>query len=235
MIYRRLSAGRFRLFPLRYRHSDALLGVCGLRISEETLREKLQNTLAECYRELDQEIVHDPEFSTAMSPLGRHGQSPIGREMNRVTLPFRIGPMAAVAGAIAERIVNALSDSCEELFCENGGDIAIRCTQNLKLSVFPGGPPFDRPILIKLTAGVWGIASSSGEFGHSFSRGQAQLATIISNNAALADAAATALANQVQPGCNPQALVEQSIPDIKAILIIHQDALYFRGDFELDF
>ena len=143
--------------------------------------------------------------------------------------------MAAVAGAVAGRIVQHLADSCTELYFENGGDIAAINREALKVLVFPGGPPFSRPLYLNLPPGAWGIASSSGVFGHSFSRGQAQMVTIVASGAPLADAAATAVANRVRPGCDPQKLVEEAIPGVSAILIIWQDTLFYRGDFLLDF
>ena len=235
MIYRNLSAGRFRRFPIRYRHSDAQLGCNGLKIPDELLRERLQGILQECYGELDRENAADPEFFSALAPRPGCGLTAMGRTMKAVTRPLAIGPLAAVAGAVAERIVTGLHSCCRELYCENGGDIAVRTLLPLTVSVFPAGPPLAKAIRLKLPPGQWGIASSSGEFGHSYSRGQAQLVSIVAADAPLADAAATAVANRVLPGCDLQELVERPIDGVSAILVIAADTVFYRGDFELDF
>lgn len=234
MIYRNLNSGRFRLYPLRYRFSDAQLGVCGLVLSEEALRGKVMDCLAQSYAQLDKEIAHNPDFATSLSPLPGPFLTATGQDMAAAARRCKVGPMAAVAGALAERICSEMSEFCTELFCENGGDIALLNRDMFTLSVFPGGPPFDRPLLLKIPPGKWGIASSSGEFGHSYSRGEAQLVTVIAENAALADAAATAIANEIRPGCAPQEIVEQPRPGIFGCMIIWQNTLAYKGEFDLD-
>lgn len=235
MIYRHPHDDRFRTFPLRFRHTDAQLGLNGLVLDEDLLRRRLVATLTACYQDLDLEFSANSRFAASLTPTAASARTPIGLSMAAAAQAFGVGPMAAVAGAVSQAVLTSLADSCQEIYCENGGDIALRSLGDLRVSVFPGGPPFDRPILLTLPPGSRGIASSSGEFGHSFSRGQAQMVTVVADNAALADAAATALANQVQPGCNPQAIVEQSFPGIQAILIIWEGTIHYRGDFELGF
>jgi ApbE superfamily uncharacterized protein (UPF0280 family) len=235
MIYRSPGDTRFRSFPLRFRHTDALLGVNGLTLNDDLLRDRLTGLLARSYGDLDREIAADADFAVSLAPVPARARTPIGMKMAAAARRFGIGPMAAVAGAVAEALVDDLAGCCGECFCENGGDIALSHRETLQVSVFPGGPPFDRSILLTLPPGKRGIASSSGEFGHSFSRGQAQMVTVIADTASLADAAATAIANQVLPGCDPQKIVEQTFPGIQAILVIWGGAVHYRGGFELGF
>jgi len=235
MIYRHLNESRFRLFPVRYRHSDAQVGVTGLTLSDEALHNRLTNCLADCYAELDLDIKENPIFASSLTPLSGSGLTPICKTMTTATRRFNLGPMAAVAGAIAERVVFEIANECDEAFCENGGDIAIKTQQITNILIFPGGPPFEKPIRLSLPPGTWGVASSSGEFGHSFSFGQAQMVTIVAESAPLADAAATAVANQVQPDCDPNKIVHQDYPGIQAIIIIWRDTLHYKGNFNLNF
>ena len=235
MISEASASPRFRRFPVRYRHTDALIGVNGLTIGEGALRERLLLCLDECYQELEREMAADDKFSFSLSPRPGPGLTPIGQAMKKASASLDLGPMAAVAGAVSQRIVGQLAESCREIYCENGGDIAVVNREEMKISVFTGGAPFNRPLYLQLPPGRWGIASSSGLYGHSYSRGQAQMVTIVAADALLADAAATAVANRILPGCDPQRLVEEEIPGVSAKLVFWGENMYYQGLHLLDF
>jgi ApbE superfamily uncharacterized protein (UPF0280 family) len=117
-----------------------------------------------------------------------------------------ITPMAAVAGAVAEEILLAMTGAADlqRAYVNNGGDIAIDLTDGEHFTVGLVDRP-DRPGLMQTTNieaddPARGIATS-GRHGRSFSLGIADAVTVLAKTAAQADAAATIIANAVDlPG-----------------------------------
>lgn len=134
----------------------------------------------------------------------------IARRMAAAVAPYRertfITPMAAVAGAVAEEILNAMTAAARlsRAYVNNGGDIALHLAPGESFVVGMVERP-DRPSLfgtatLDFAQPVRGIATS-GWRGRSFSLGIADAVTVLANRAAAADAAATVIANAVDlPG-----------------------------------
>ena len=131
----------------------------------------------------------------------------VTRQMWKAVAPFAadsfITPMAAVAGAVAEEMLAAMTTAAPALrraYVNNGGDIALHLAAGEDFNV----AMIDRPDLpsqistatIHAGDGVAGIATS-GWRGRSFSLGIADSVTVLAATAAMADAAATAVANAV--------------------------------------
>jgi ApbE superfamily uncharacterized protein (UPF0280 family) len=139
------------------------------------------------------------------APLG-----PVARRMAAAVAPFRarrfLTPMAAVAGAVAEEVLEAMTSGRQlaRAYVNNGGDIALHLGPRESFSIGMVDRP-DRPSLIghaTIGAGdhVRGVATS-GWRGRSFSLGVADAVTVLAASAAVADAAATLIANAVDiPG-----------------------------------
>jgi len=141
----------------------------------------------------------------------------VARRMALAVTPFAercfITPMAAVAGAVAEEILEAMTSAAllERAYVNNGGDIAIHLTAGQEFTVGMVERP-DRPSLFgtaTIHAGqcIGGIATS-GWRGRSFSLGIADAVTVLAENAAAADAAATVIANAVDVPGHPAVLRE---------------------------
>jgi ApbE superfamily uncharacterized protein (UPF0280 family) len=141
---------------------------------------------------------------------GELPQGMIAQRMTRAVAPYAatafITPMAAVAGAVAEEILAAMTSaaSLERSYVNDGGDIAIHLTPGRQFRVGmverPERPSLFGTALLTADAPVRGIASS-GWRGRSFSLGIADAVTILAETAAQADAAATIVANAVDlPG-----------------------------------
>jgi ApbE superfamily uncharacterized protein (UPF0280 family) len=143
----------------------------------------------------------------------RDAQAPRGaaaRRMAAAVAPFRarrfLTPMAAVAGAVAEEILEAMTTGrrLARAYVNNGGDIALHLGPGETFSIGLIDRP-DRPSLFgRATVGaadrVRGVATS-GWRGRSFSLGAADAVTVLAASATLADAAATLIANAVDiPG-----------------------------------
>jgi len=118
-------------------------------------------------------------------------------------LSWNVGPMAAVAGAIAEDVGRSLSLFTDTVLVENGGDIFLKSRDRISCALYAGEEsPFGGNIGFAVEAphGI-GICTSSGTVGFSFSLGKANAVTVLACNSATADAAATAIANRIHsPG-----------------------------------
>jgi len=146
-------------------------------------------------------IAADPEFRTTLEPHPLlPGAPPIARRMAAAAAKAGVGPMAAVAGAIAESALRALVDAgATHALVDNGGDIALRIDRPVTVGIFTG-PAAIRGIGFRVEPrpGIFGICTSSGTVGHSLSFGNADAATVIAADVCLADAMATALGNAIQ-------------------------------------
>lgn len=129
----------------------------------------------------------------------------VARRMASAVIPLGKGyitPMAAVAGAVADEILEALvcGRQLEKAYVNNGGDIAIHLSDeqqfDIGLIVNPAMPETAGKVRLTSAMNVKGVASS-GWGGRSFSFGIADSVTVLAKNAAAADAAATVIANAV--------------------------------------
>jgi hypothetical protein len=137
-------------------------------------------------------------------------QGVVARRMHAAVAPFTaahfITPMAAVAGAVAEEILDAMTGAArfERAYVNNGGDIALHLAGGERFSVGlmdrPDAAGTMRTIAIDADEPSRGIATS-GRHGRSFSLGIADAVTVLARTASRADAAATIIANSVDlPG-----------------------------------
>lgn len=188
-----------------------------------------QRELLEAY------IVRQPLFKSSLVPMGLTTDAPeIAQDMNRASGIVGVGPLAAVAGAIAQRgALAAIAVGAKEAIVENGGDIFAVSRQPLLVGLHAGeGSPFNR-MALKLDPQDMprAICSSSSRMGHSLSLGACDLATVVAQNAALADAAATMACNMVKTdGDISQALdYITSLPGIDGALIINQGRIGLKG------
>lgn len=150
-----------------------------------------------------------PELVTELPSLRSEDGAIFGDVASRMAsavAPFRpafITPMAAVAGAVAEEVVASLAGpGITRAYANNGGDIAVHLTPGEGLTcalAVTGG--LDR-VTVRSLDKVRGIATS-GWRGRSFSLGIADAVTVLARTAAMADAAATMIANAVDLPDNP--------------------------------
>jgi hypothetical protein len=183
---------------------------------------------------LEDFIRKDPFFMLTLEPydLPADGAPEIVKQMISTTAVFGIGPMAAVAGVIAEFAVEAMmQEGAAYAIVDNGGDISLLNDEPVLVGIYAGQsaihdlaleiPPRSRPL---------GIATSSGTVGPSISFGFADAATVISQDPALADAAATALGNAVQAQ-GPLEECFQAIdrPGIEGALVIRGEEMALWG------
>jgi ApbE superfamily uncharacterized protein (UPF0280 family) len=153
---------------------------------------------------LEDFIRADPFFQITLEPYElAENDAPdapeIVRRMIRASDVFGIGPMSAVAGAIAGFAVQAMiEEGATYAVVDNGGDICILNDQPIVVGIYAGSSPIQN-LAFEIAARITplGICTSSGSVGPSISFGFADAAVAISEDVALADAAATALGNAV--------------------------------------
>jgi ApbE superfamily uncharacterized protein (UPF0280 family) len=179
------------------------------------------------------------EFSESLTPMDDDPLAPaIIRQMIGDTKLAGVGPMASVAGAIAEyvaRAINGIDESGGDVIVENGGDIFMISERDRIVSIHAGEIPVRLGIVIHSAGEGVGISSSSARFGHSMSFGNCDLATVVARHGALSDACATALGNAISsPGDIEQSLSEiTAIPDVLGALAICEGKIGITGDISL--
>ncbi len=150
---------------------------------------------------LENYIKINPHFLTSLAPLPLDNLAPpIVRDMLEKSALAGVGPMASVAGAVAEFVGKDISDYAQTLIIENGGDIFLKAKDNLTVSVFAGESPLSYKVnfLVEPEKTPLGICTSSGTVGPSISLGKADAVCVISKSTTLADAAASAIGNNVK-------------------------------------
>jgi hypothetical protein len=153
-------------------------------------------------RELEDYISRHPDFMISLEPIEVEKDSPkIVRMMAKAGELAGVGPMAAVAGTIAQLAAeDGIRAGARNIVAENGGDICIIGNKRFTVGIYAGSSPLSRRIGLQLEPQHLpiGICTSSGTVGHSISFGNADAVTVLSKSTPLADAAATAIGNHIR-------------------------------------
>ncbi len=167
--------------------------------------------------QLRNEIIHysqkNPEFLTSFEPLPSKTDSVIINTMCDAAKKANVGPMASVAGAIAELcLINLIKKNTKYSIIENGGDIALKNNKKLIIGLYSGNSRLSGKIgfQIKPQSKPMGICTSSGNVGHSISFGKSDSVTVFANQSSIADALATSIANNTN-GNNAQDMVQNTL------------------------
>jgi hypothetical protein len=153
-----------------------------------------------------------PEFLTALTPLEAAPKAPdIIARMCDAGSVANVGPMAAVAGTIAQMVAERFVSMSADLLIENGGDTYLCSTRDRHIGLL-AIPDQDMRLCVPVPAGEFpcSFCASSARIGHSLSFGNADLVVTRSRDAALADAFATALANLLKGATCMDAVLEQA-------------------------
>jgi len=191
------------------------------------------------YRQyIETHILQYPQFATALSPLPLPELAPaIVLDMIKAAETTNVGPMAAVAGAMAEYIGKDLLALSPEVVVENGGDIFIKSQTETVFSIYAGDSPLSMTtgILVEKQNTPFAMCTSSGTLGHSKSFGTADAVSVVATSCCLADAAATALCNMVKQDSDIEKAIHQGkqIQGIQGIVIIKGKQIGLWGDLKL--
>lgn len=166
--------------------------------------------------ELKTYISKNPNFAKSLKPVEENNSPKIAKLMIKASKIGNVGPMAAIAGTIAEISINYLIEQGSEYsIIDNGGDISFINKKNKKnviCGIYAGESPLSGKIALKFKNYKYpmGICSSSGSVGFSLSYGRSDCVTIIAKKSSIADALATAIANDVN-GKTDNAAVEKGL------------------------
>ena len=203
------------------------------------LKKEAGRFVSQLRRELEAYIRSDPDFFSSLEPLKlKPGAPEIARAMAEAGKKAGVGPMAAVAGAFSEFVGRELLKLSKQVIIENGGDIFISSLVPRTIGIYAGeASPFTGRLAISVrdAKNGLGVCTSSGTVSHSLSFGKTDATLIISDSAALADAAATAVGNAVKSKEDIERGVEvaRSIDGVKGVLIIVGDKMGTWGEIKL--
>jgi len=199
---------------------------------------------ATTYRlQVERYIERHPEFLSALEPVAVDLLAPpIIRRMQGAAERAGVGPMAAVAGGIAESVARDLLQAGQrEVIVENGGDIFLHRSDELTISVFAGESPLSNRLGLRILPGQMplGICTSSGTVGHSLSFGTADSVTVLADSAFTADAAATRLGNEIGAEHEVKRAIDHTLQaaaelaGIRGVLVICDETVGAVGEIEL--
>ena len=231
----RFSDDGRRWFCVKFLESDLWIGVDSGSY-RASMEEDVYTFLVDLRRQMDAYLLMDPQYKSALTPYDAGLEAPnILKEMSRVSHKTGIGPMSAVAGAVAKHVADFLGT--KEVIVENGGDIYAKATSDMDISVFAGQSPLSEKVGLHIPAAAFpcGICTSSGTVGPSLSLGRADAMMIVCQDVLLADSYATAMANRIQSVNDLQPVIEsiQAIPEILGALAVKDDKLAVCGLYEL--
>lgn len=206
--------------------------------ADVNLERETRDLAFDCRAQVETYMSARPEFATSLVPLQDDPYAPpVVREMIEVTRKLGVGPMASIAGAIAQYVGGGLLKFTNQVVVENGGDIFLKANRPVTISILAGASPLSGRVglLIPVRQMPLGVCSSSATVGHSLSMGIADVVCLVSSSAILADGAATELGNKIKkkadlekaPGWGHQ------LVGIVGGVIIVDDKMSAWGDIEL--
>jgi uncharacterized protein len=182
-------------FEVSVKETDLLVS------AEKNLEKATRDLIFNARHQIESYARLYPEFLTTLKPYPPDPCAPpLVQEMIACTRRVGVGPMASVAGAIAEYVGKGLLKETSQVMVENGGDIFIKVGRKATVCVFAAPSPLSEKIGIVVSPEQMplGVCSSSATVGHSFSTGAADVGCVLASSAAFADGAATALCNAVR-------------------------------------
>jgi ApbE superfamily uncharacterized protein (UPF0280 family) len=207
-------------------------------LAQTDLSVKARSLIIQERQQLEAYIQQHPEFLTTLTPWPPDPFAPpLVREMIEAAATAGVGPMAAVAGAIASRVGRGLLAFTDEVIVENGGDIFMRLRGPATVSLYAGLSPLSHKVGLRIDPvqeGL-GVCTSSGTVGHSLSFGRADAACVVAADTALADACATALGNRVPGASAINEALEwiETVPGLEGAVVVVGEHLGAWGKIEL--
>jgi len=218
---------------------DITVKETNLNIQAQTdLTDKAIKSVLTCRNTIETYINLYPKFAKSLTLIHRPSTAPlIIKDMIKAGQLADVGPMAAVAGAVAEYTGKSLLAYTNEILVENGGDVFIKSDSETVFNIYAGNSPFSMTsgILVKEREAPYGLCTSSGTLGHSKSFGKADAATVLSDSCSLADAVATRLCNTVNKTSDIKDAIHtgKAIPGVQGIVIIKGKSIGLWGELTL--
>jgi len=180
-------------------------------------------------KQLERYIQTRPKFLYSLQPVPVDKGPRIVRLMAKASEKANVGPMAAVAGVLADLAVEDMTLAGSEVaVVENGGEVSAISNQPIDIALSAGDSPLSKQIGFRLEKFPIGVATSSGLFSHALSFGEAEAVTVFAVNAGVADAAATAIGNLIK-GDDCRGAVEWGIREALGIEGVRGVFILYRG------
>lgn len=208
-------------------------------LASSEVTQEAEHLVIQLRNQLERYIAGHPAFLSSLKPIETDPVAPaLVKDMIKGSIVAEVGPMAAVAGGIAEHVGKALlADQADEVIIENGGDIYLKRNKDVTISIFAGTSPLSHKVGIRIAKERMplGICTSSGTVGHSLSLGRADSVTVLSESTCVADAAATRLGNEIKSenDINKALDIAKSMHGVDGVVIIVNDKIGAWGAVEL--
>jgi len=231
--YRDFSArAALTAFSVQWKETDLYI-----RAQRDLSREAMEAVLL-CRGVIEAYIRSHPAFQSSLEPLPPDpGAPPLIRAMLDAAVKARVGPMAGVAGAVAEQVGRALMAHTGEVIVENGGDIFLCAERPVTVSIFSGASPLCGKVGIRIRPGDMpcGVCTSSGTVGPSLSFGSADAVTVRAASTILADGVATALGNRISRPDDIEPVLESAtvLEGVQGAVAILGDRIGIWGDVDI--
>jgi ApbE superfamily uncharacterized protein (UPF0280 family) len=208
---------------------------CTIISDKESAIEKAASSIKHHRRQLEEYIREHPRFLHSLEPVPVDDGPKVVRLMAEASAKAGVGPMAAVAGVLADLAVEEmLGDGCKVAVVENGGEVSAVSDQPVDIALAAGDAPLSREMGFRLKQFPIGVATSSGLYSHAFSFGEAEAVTVFAVDAGVADAASTAVANLIK-GDDVRGVIREgvdralSIDGVKGIFILYRGVVGKAG------
>jgi len=208
--------------------------VCTIISDKAEAVEAAKASIKRNYLELELYVRANPNFLHTLTPIPAPPKPIVAKLMADAAQKAGVGPMAAVAGSIADlAVADMLRMGCKVAVVEDGGEISTVANQPIDVAVAAGDEPLSRRFGFRLTEFPIGVATSSGRFSHALSFGDAEAAIVFCKNASLADAAATAVGNEVKgqakAGINAGISRGMAIDGVEGVMVVYKGEVGTTG------
>jgi len=208
---------------------------CTIISDKESAIEKAISSIKHHRKQLEEYIQKHLQFLHSFEPVAVDDGPEVVRLMALASAKAGVGPMAAVAGVLADLAVEEmLGEGCRVAVVENGGEVSAVSDQPVDIALAAGDAPLSREMGFRLKQFPIGVATSSGLYSHAFSFGEAEAVTVFAVDAGVADAAATAVANLIK-GDDVRGVIREGIDralridGVKGIFILYRGVVGKAG------
>ena len=202
---------------------------CTIIADDESAINTATSSIKHHRKQLEKYTQTHPKFLYSLQPVPVIKGPRIVRLMAEASEKANVGPMAAVAGVLADLAVEDMALAGSEVaVVENGGEVSAISNQPIDIALSAGDSSLSRQIGFRLKKFPVGVATSSGLFSHALSFGEAEAVTVFAVNAGLADAVATAVGNLIK-GDDCRGAVERGIKEALGIEGVRGVFILYRG------
>jgi ApbE superfamily uncharacterized protein (UPF0280 family) len=219
-------------YAVKYKTSDLLIS------SSRCCKALADHKLSVIRKELEDFIVKNPEFEESLEPIFIESSNDLITRMCIASSKYDVGPMATVAGLFAEIVGKYIERASDTVIVENGGDIYAKSKDPITFKLYAGNKSdFSKSVKFQvrdIQKGI-GVCTSSGVVGPSLSFGKADAVVAISKDTALADAAATSIANRIKKPSDIERVVNDEAKKgiLEGLIACKGDKIAMWGNIQL--